>query len=59
MQYKVIVRVWYLGEYALKKDDVVSVESIGDGGCAVRHQYFKLPVWSSYVDLLTHCEKVP
>jgi hypothetical protein len=58
MKYQVALRVWNVGEYSLKKDDVVYVEEIGDGMCSIMNVYIKSPITVTIIDLNTHCVMV-
>ena len=57
-QYVVKYRVWNLGEYSLKKDDVVTATYIGDGMVVVDNSYFTDPVTTTIIDLNSHCDSV-
>jgi len=56
--YRVKYCVWNVGDYSLKRDDVVSIKYVGNGWCAVFNQYIKDSVMVTYDDLKAHCEEI-
>jgi len=55
-RYQVITSVWHLGAYDLKKGDFVDLEAIDGDSVYVYNIYFGQPVWTTRVDLDTHCQ---
>lgn len=56
--YQVKFRVWQIGDYLLKRGDVVTITHIGNGWCEVNNTYFIKPIPATYDDLKAHCKEL-
>jgi hypothetical protein len=57
-KYEVVMPVWRLNGYNLKKGDVITSDSIGDGMCVIMNYWIKLPITVTQVDINIHCQRL-